>query len=373
MKKVIGMSCFVVMLIIWSAAFAQETSRIGAYLPFTGWAANYGEDAKRGVDLAIEQVIGKGGIRGGKVEVLYEDSGGNPKQAVSAVQKLININKVPIIIGGLFSGEALAIGPICQSNKVPTIATQASHLDVTKAGDYVFRIAPPISMHNLMIEYAYKVIGARRLAALLFTTDQGRMAAEIAEEVFPKLGGKVVKVEFFPEGTTDFKTHLLKIKQENPDAIYLWGGLKESAQIIKQMQELGMKLPIIGSNMFREPKLWELVGEALKGTAYPTWAPRGAAKARYDKFLSSYTVKYGFEPKTVTSIFTYEAAQLAVYALEKGGNTGEKAQKALLTMKDFPGITGEITFVNGERKAQYCIERIMGPGIFEITDFCTSL
>jgi branched-chain amino acid transport system substrate-binding protein len=349
---------------------AQEAFKIGAYLSLTGWAANYGEDAKRGIDLALQEVNSKGGIQGKKVEVLYEDSGGNPKQAVSAVQKLINIDKVPIIIGGLFSGEALAVGPICQSSKVPTIATQASHQDVTKAGEYVFRIAPPISMEELVIEYAYKVLGGRRLAGLLFSTDMGRSAAVIAEEVFTKLGGKIVKIEFFQEGTTDFKTQLLKIREEKPDVIEIKGSIKEVAQIIKQMQELGMKLPIIGSNMLREPKLWELTGEAVKGAAYATWAPDPSTKSRYEKFISDYKSKYGFEPKTVTATFAYEATKLAVYALDKGGDTGEKAEKALLTMKNYPGITGEVTFTNGERKARYCVEKIMGPNLFEMTDFC---
>jgi branched-chain amino acid transport system substrate-binding protein len=174
-------------------------------------------------------------------------------------------------------------------------------------------------------------------------------------------------------GATDFKTNLLKIKEQKPDVIEIKGGIKEVAQIIKQMQELEMKLPIIGSNMFMEPKLWELVGEPLKGVAYPTWAPAGPAKARYDRFMADYAKKYGFDIKTVTPIFTYEATKLAAYALEKGGNSGPEAQKALVSMKDFPGITGEITFVKGERKAQYCVEKIMGPGVYETTTFCTLL
>jgi len=239
MKKVIGMSCFVVMfigMVIGSRAFAQETYRIGAYLPLTGWAANYGEDAKRGIELAVEEVNGAGGIRGKKVEVLFEDSGGNPKQAVSAVQKLINIDKVSVVVGGLFSGEALATGPIFQGSKTPSIATQASHQDVTKPGDYIFRIAPPVTMEYLVLDYAYKVIGARRYSALLFSTDMGRESAKMAEEYFPKLGGKIAKIEFFPTGTTDFKTHLLKIKQENPDVIEIKGGIKEVAQIFKQFR-----------------------------------------------------------------------------------------------------------------------------------------
>lgn len=350
---------------------AEDVLKIGAYLPLTGWAANYGEDAKRGIDLAVEEVNSKGGIGGKTVEVIYEDSGGNPKQAVSAVRKLINIDKVPIIIGGLFSHEALAIGPICQSSRVPAIATQASHQDVTKPGEFIFRIAPPMGMEYLMLEYAYKVLGARRYAGLVFSTDMGRTSMKIAEKHFPELGGKIARIEFFPMGTTDFKTHLLKIKQENPDVIEIKGGIKETAQIIKQMQELRMDLPIIGSNMFREPKLWELVGEALRGVAYPTFSPAGAAGARHDKFVADYTAKYGFEPKTVTATFTFEAAKLALYALERGGNSGSEAQKALSSMKDFPGITGEITFDEGERKAQYCIEKVMGPGVYEMTDFCT--
>ncbi len=349
---------------------AEEVLKIGAYLPLTGWAANYGEDAKRGIDLAIEQVNSEGGIKGKKVKVIYEDSGASAKQAVSAVRKLINIDKVPIIIGGLFSHEALAIGPICQSSEVPAIATQASHQDVNKAGDFLFRIAPPMGMERLMVRYAYEVLGARRYAGLVFSTDMGRTSMKMAEETFPKLGGVIARIEFFPTGTTDFKTHLLKIKQANPDVIEIKGGIKETAQIIKQMQELEMDLPIVGSNMFQEPKLWELVGEALKGVAYPTFSPSGAAGARHDGYVAANVAKYGFKPKTIASTFTYEAAKLAVYALENGGNSGPGAQKALFSMKDFPGITGDITFVDGERTARYCIEKIMGPGVYEMTDFC---
>jgi len=374
-KCVLAIGLFVALtcLMYTTQVCAGDVTKIGAYLPLTGWAANYGEDAKRGIDLAVEEVNSKGGIRGKTVEVIYEDSGGNPKQSVSAVQKLINIDKVPIIVGGLFSHEALAVGPICQSAKVPAIATQASHADVTKPGEFTFRIAPPMGMEYLILDYVYKVIGAKRYAALVFSTDMGRTSMKMAEEYFPKLGGEIARIEFFPMGTTDFKTHLFKIKEANPDVIEIKGGIKETAQIIKQMQELGLDIPIIGSNMFREPKLWELVGEALKGVAYPTYSPAGAAKARHDEFFSRYEAKYGFAPKTVTATFTYEAANLAMYALDKGGDSGPEAQKALSTMKDFPGITGDITFVKGERKAQYCVEKIMGPGVFEMTDFCTMI
>lgn len=354
-----------------SRIYAEEVVKLGVYLPFTGWAANYGEDAKRGIDLAVEDINATGGIHGKKIECVYEDSGANPKQAVSAVQKLINIDRVPFIIGGLFSHTALAIAPIAQSNKIPTIATQASHPDVTKAGDFIFRIAPPMGMERLIVKYAYEVIGARRYSGLVFSTDMGRTSMKMAEESFPKLGGKIAKIEFFTMGTTDFKTHLLKIKDENPDVIEIKGGIKETAQIIRQMTELQMDIPILGSNMFREPKLWELVGERLKGAAYPTYSPSGSAKTRHDKFEADYKKKYGFEPKTVVAAFTYDAAKLAAFAYEKGGLTGPRAQKALIGMKNFPGITGDITFKKGEREARYCVEKIMGPGVYEMTDFCT--
>ena len=135
----------------------EKVVKIGAILPLTGDAAKYGESAKEGIELAIKEINAEGGVKGHKIEIIYEDSQGLPTTGVSAFQKLITSNRVPAVIGGLFSSVTLAIAPIANREHVVVLSPTSSAPAITKAGDYIFRnCASDIFEGKIMAEAARK-------------------------------------------------------------------------------------------------------------------------------------------------------------------------------------------------------------------------
>ncbi len=117
----------------------SEEIKIGAVLPLTGDGAKYGQSAKSGLDLAVEEINANGGIKGKFINVIYEDTKMEPKEGTSAVLKLLTIEKVPAIIGAMASSVTLAIAPIAEENKVVLLSPVSSSPLITDAGDYIFR------------------------------------------------------------------------------------------------------------------------------------------------------------------------------------------------------------------------------------------
>lgn len=324
----------------------QGTIKIGAFLPLSGWAAEYGKQSQNGINLAVKEFNDLGGIRGKKIEVIFEDSAAEGKKAVSATKKLVEVDKVCALVGAIFTHEALPAAPIAQENKVPIVAGQVSHPDFLKFGPYTFSVHPySENQMNVAADYAFKEKGIKRPAILAFDCDYGHDATAALKSRFAKLGGEVVFSSVYPMGTTDFKTLLLKVKDSKADAIAIIGSPQETVQILRQMAELGIKLPVFGSNMLREKTIVEMAGSLAEGAFYANPGPvSDEAKKRAQAYEENYKKTYGDEPRTVTSYMAYEAASLVLNAIKESGETGPEIQKWLAKVKDFPGATGEITF-----------------------------
>ncbi len=192
----------ILIFLVATAGFAQPI-KIGVELPLTGYAAPYGEDAKRGAELAVDEINSAGGINGRKVEAVYEDDGAVGKTAVSATQKLIDVDKVPVIVGGMMASAALSAAPIARERKVVFVATISSHPDLTSEELYVYRVFITVRMHgNTMAKYAYNVLKARTAAALTPNNDYGVTHEKAIRERFTKLGGTWLISESYAPGSS---------------------------------------------------------------------------------------------------------------------------------------------------------------------------
>jgi branched-chain amino acid transport system substrate-binding protein len=350
MKKcLVGLSIVLFVFVVVGQAAAQI--KIGATMPLTGYAASYGEDAKRGVELAIEQVNKAGGIRGKKVEAIIEDDQGAGKTGVAAVQKLVTVDKVPVIVDGMMSATALPAAPICRENKVVFIGTLTSHPEVTSPGGFIYRIAASDVINaNVEAKFAYNVLKKRKAGGLFATTDYGVRFKKIVQERFEKLGGSWVASDEFPQGGTDYRTQLAKIKEKNPEVVFVVATHKEAAQMLRQMVELKFRPVVIGTSMFDDPLLIELGGDAAEGVYFTVGAGMvsGLEKKQKD-FETAFKAKFGKEPAISAKHF-YDATGLAIEAIKTGGETGPEIDKAMAKIKDYVGVTGSITFNNiGDR------------------------
>jgi len=348
-KYLVGL--FIALLVCVVAGQANAQIKIGATMPLTGYAASYGEDAKRGVELAIDQVNQAGGIRGKKLEAIFEDDQGAGKTGVAAMQKLVTVDKVPVIVDGMMSATALPAAPICRENKVVFIGTLTSHPEVTSPGGYIYRIAASDVINaNVEAKFAYNVLKKRKAGALTATTDYGVRFKKIVQERFEKLGGTWLISDEFPQGGTDYRTQLAKIKDKNPEVVFVVATHKEAAQMLRQMVELKYTPVVIGTSMFDDPLLIELAGDAAEGVYFTVGAGMvsGLEKKQKD-FEAAFKAKFGKEPAISAKHF-YDAANLAIEAIKAGGETGPEIDKAMSKIKDYTGVTGSITFNNiGDR------------------------
>lgn len=339
------LSLVVLSLVCLVAATTFAQIKIGITMPLTGYAASYGEDAKRGVELAIDQVNQAGGIRGKKMEAIFEDDGGAGKTGIAAIQKLVTVDKVQVIVNGMMSATALPAAPICRDNKVVFIGTLTSHPEVTSPGGYIYRIAASDVINaNVEAKFAYNVLKKRKAGGLFATTDYAVRFKKISQERFEKLGGSWLISDDFPQGATDYRTQLAKIKEKNPEVLFVVATHKEAAQMLRQMVELKFRPIMIGTSMFNDPTLVELAGDAAEGVYFTTGAGTAPGlKKKQDDFKAAFKTKFGKEPAISADHF-YDATNLAIEAIKAGGETGPEIDKAMSKIKDYVGVTGTITF-----------------------------
>jgi branched-chain amino acid transport system substrate-binding protein len=319
--------------------------KIGAILPLTGDLAVYGDPVKKGMELALEEINAKGGINGKPLKLIFEDDFGDPKTAVAVFNKLIDNEKVPIILGPLTSSASMATAPIAEKRKVVQLSTMAGTIDLKYAGDYVFRVFASNEYQSKSVaDKAIDIFNAKRAAILYINNDYGEGSKEVIEKRYSERGGKIVAVENFNEGDKDFKTQLIKIKKSNPDIIFALCYWKEGAIILKQAKELGIKITFLGEDAWYGP-IEEIAGDAVKLLVFSSMAfgEKYKEHPKMQKFIQSFRKKYGKEPDAYSAT-GYDAVYLAKHAIEIGGYNADGIKKALYNTKNFIGALGNITY-----------------------------
>lgn len=200
---------------------AQEEFKYGAIMPVTGPIPQYGEYFIRGSQVALEDLEKSEWIGGKKIRLVLEDGKADPKISLAAMNKLVNIDKVPII-ETLVTPVVMAIGPVAQENKVVLINTAAQSVAIRKLGDFIFSLNPLADqVMDLTVKYASKGLKAKNVAIMHVNNDYGRSVAATFKQLLEKEGGKIGATEIINMGETDFTTHLTKIKFAKADLIFM--------------------------------------------------------------------------------------------------------------------------------------------------------
>lgn len=347
---IIGTIIVLALVAIVSAVFLYapkeglEEIKIGAIAPLSGPAALYGEGMKKGIDLAVEELNAKGGIEGKQIRVIYEDSQIDPKLAVSAIQKLITVDKVPVIIGPMGSSEVLSVAPIAERDHVVVLSPTASTPEITNAGDYIFRNTPSDNYEGSeTAKFAYQQLGLQKIAILYINNDYGVGLRDVFKKTFESLGGTITTSEAFEPGANDFRTQLTRIKDSEAEAIYSVA-YKESIQILKQRKELGIDAQILGTTPFEDPEILEKAGKTAEGVIYAFVGYDPASeREEVQQFINNFSKKYGAKPDP-SAAQSYDAMKIVALAIENGGYTADGIKTALYNIKDFQGVTGLTSF-----------------------------
>ena len=212
----------------------QNSVNIGVILPLTGDRASVGISAKNGIELAVEEINANAYIGDISISLFVEDSKGLPTNSLSCFEKLTNVNEVSAIIGPLGSSEVLSIAPKAEQRKIVIMTPAASSPLITDAGDYIFRnVASDLYEATLMADAVVNDFKKERIAIVYINNDYGQGVFNKFSEGLKHNGLELVASEAYDEGTTDFRTIIIKFKEQNPDAIYI-SGYKEIAYMIKQ-------------------------------------------------------------------------------------------------------------------------------------------
>jgi len=325
---------------------------VGEFGSLTGTTATFGISTRNGVELALDEINKAGGVLGKKVRVIVEDDQGRPEEAQTVVTKLVNKDRVVAVLGEVASSRSLAAAPVCQSNRIPMITPSSTNPKVTQVGDYVFRVCFIDPFQGfVMAKFAANSLKLNRVAILRdIKNDYSVGLADVFQENFQKMNGKIVADESYSEGDTDFSAQLTAIKSQNPQGIFVPGYYTEVGLIARQAKKLGLNVPLMGGDGWDSPKLWEIGGEALNDCYYSNHYSVNDPSPAIQKYVGDYKKRYNQVPDALSAL-GYDAARILVEAFRKAGTTDPaKVRDALTQIKEFPGVTGKIT-IDKDRNA----------------------
>lgn len=318
--------------------------KIGYIGPLTGDGATYGSDTVNGAQIKVDEINAAGGINGAQIEFIAEDGRCTGSDAASAAQKLINVDKVVAINGGVCSGETLAAAPIAEGAAIPLVSSTSTSPDVTGAGEFVFRVVPSDALAADATAQYLKQEGLNTIAIISENTD---FAVALANSLTEKMGEEnVVFAEIVEPGTKDFRTLVTRLKDIEFDAFVANGQtVAVSAAMLTQLHEQGIKKPTIGNNGIVSPTLGEIAGEAAEGLKVVLPPSKGANEKEFNAFASEFETRFGPAGSSmIYSALSYDVIGVLAEAIEKVGTDGEAIRTYLNDMKNYRGAAGTFSF-----------------------------
>lgn len=345
MKKILGvLSAAILALTLASCSKAESNSvKIGGIFPLSGQVAVYGVECKNGVDLAIEEINAAGGINGKPVVLVSEDDEGNPDKTVNAFKKLSTKDGVKVVIGSLTSGCTQAITTLSQASKVVQIAPAATAPAITDAGDFIFRACFIDPFQGTVGgKFAAETLGKKR-AAILYDigNDYSVGLADNFKIAFTKAGGSIVSEESYATNDKDFNAQLTKIKNANPDVVYLPDYYGTVALIAKQLRAQGINVPMVGADGW--DGLTSNAGDEVLGGYYSNHYAVDSTEPAVKKFVESFRAKYNKDPNSFAAL-GYDCVYLIRDAIVAAGAEDSIAVRDALAKTDGDYVTGHLTF-----------------------------
>lgn len=333
-----------------TGASAQDI-KIGYVGALSGLSAKSGEAITRGLEIAIDEINAKGGLLGGRKLVLVKrDDESNPAKGQIAARELIQNEKVAAIFGGIDTPVAMAIVPIVNKEKVPYVGTWAAGTLITRNGanpNYVFRVsAVDVLVDKALVNYAAKTYNAKKPGMMLINNPWGESNEKglIASLGDSKLGN--AGVEKFEEKDLDMIPQLSRLKANGADAIFLVANAGPGAQVIKSLERMNWKVPVVSHWGISGGRFPELAGAWSQQVVFiQTYSFFGQQSDVGKQKVSALMKKYP-DIKSVADITppvgyanAYDAMQLTALAITAGGGTdGDKIREGFYKIGEYKGL-----------------------------------
>ena len=329
------------------AALAQSPIRIGLSGAFTGPAALASEWEKWGVDLAVEEFNAAGGLGGRKVEIVQVDNRCNPTEGANSVRRLVQ-EKVVAIIGGHCSSATLAMMPIIQEAKIPTITGVSSspkigELSGAGGNAYMFRINPDdLMMAQALTEYLGVKKLFKNIAILAEDSDFGRGGAQAFTPLAQKAGMTMVSTDFAPQSTPDFTPILTRLAQRKPDAIAIFMLGADQLNLLRTAMQMGLKIPYTGRAELAGKNIDIIQAGGMEGSASAwTYSPDIDNPANR-KFAATIQTRYKTQA-TLQSWAGYDSMRVLAQAIREAGSAEPEKIRDALARTKFVGLHGKTT------------------------------
>ncbi|CAN5376652.1 ABC transporter substrate-binding protein [soil metagenome] len=349
-------------LIAAGAAQAQNV-KIALLQELSGAGATAGTNAKNGAELALKEINAAGGILGKKVDILISDTQSNPGVAKGLATKMAD-DDVFAIIGPTFSGSIMVSMAETKRAQIPNF-TGGEAAAITQQGNpYIFRSSfTQAAAMPRIARYMANTVKAKTVAVIYVNNDFGKGGKDSFAKAAEAVGMKVVADISTDSGQVDFSAPVLKAKQANPDALFVYTNEEESARALRELRKQGWTKPIIGETTLTGQKVIELAGDAANGAI----AHVGLTADAPVPGIRAFAAKYEKEYKSVTDhngIKGYTSAYMLKAAIEKVGKFDRVAvAKALhgmtiLAAKE-PGVLMDVTIdQNGDLDRQSFIVEV---------------
>ena len=279
-------------------AGAQTPIKIGASMSVTGTYAKPGSYQKEGYDVCIDELNGKGGLLGRKVELVIYDDQSQPATAVKLYEKLITEDKVDAVMGPYSSAVNEAVANVTEKYKKVMVAPLAATTSIFKKGrKYIFMVITPAENYlDGLIDMAAKR-GLKTVAIINEDTLFPKASAAGTAEAAKKRGMQVVLQEAYPKGNTDFSALLVKIKAANPDVIAAGTYFDDAVAITRQMKELNVNPKMFGLTVGGDlPEFYDLLKQNAEYIYGSTQWDESLPYPGQKEFLAAYTKKFKHEP-----------------------------------------------------------------------------
>ena len=296
--------------------------RIGHLTPLTGFLGALGDYATQGIKMAVEEVNAAGGVNGRKIELISEDSV-NPQTASSKAQRMIERDKVLVLMGEINSASALTISQVAARNKTlfMSIGARSDALRGKDCNRYTFHVDIPVTvMVNAAGEALLRegLVKGKKIYALTSDYLFGHDLSRAAKRFFTANGGTVIGDELVPTDLTDFSPQLIKIRQARPDLIATNLGGNQVTNFVKQYAEFGLQFPVAGFNL-NTADAWA-AGEGNLGGIWPTVWHHELKTPGSQAFVERFTKKYNRIPENHAWI-EYVSLMMLVQAMKETKST----------------------------------------------------
>ena len=332
-----------------ASAFAADPIKIGSVLSVTGPAGSLGDPELKTMQLYVDEINKKGGVIGRPLQLISYDDGSDASKANGFAKRLIEDDKVDIIVGGTTTGATMSMVPLVEKAQIPFISLAGAVVIIEPVKKWVFKTPHTDRMAAERVLDDMKKRGITKVALLSETSGFGQSGKKEVEAVLSKYGVTLVANETYGPKDTDVSPQLTKIKNTpGVQAVFVFGLGQGPAIVTKNYKQLGMTLPLYQSHGVASGEYLKLAGPAAEGVRLPSPAqsiPGKLADSDPQKPVvvgddQAYRAAYKEEASTFGG-YAYDGLMLAVDAIKRAGSTDKaKVRDAIEATKGYVGSSG---------------------------------